>query len=72
MTEGIMATRKLRQPQQEKPIANIDQFCKIIIVIDSLIDETRKMDNMTEYFLRLAKASLLEAEQKRADERGRH
>lgn len=44
----------------------------LLRMIDYLIPETGKIEPIAEYFLRMARMSLLEAEQKRADEIGRH
>jgi hypothetical protein len=69
-----MIRRKLQN--EPAPIllagADPDRLTAIVGMIDYLIVECRESEPLAEYFLKMARLSLLEAEQSRADIDGRN
>ncbi len=57
---------------REKSAAPDEDVPALLRMIDYLIREVRQIDPICEYFLKMCRLSLLEAEQKRADRIGRH
>ena len=52
--------------------AEFDRLTALIGMLDYLIVESREIEPLAEYFLKMARLSLLEAEQTRADVDGRN
>lgn len=63
---------KRRGKSIKQNAVNSDEIMSIISMIDYLISEARVIDPMAEYFLRLARISFLEREQKFARRQRRH
>jgi hypothetical protein len=64
--------RKSRNGTKQKPVRRFDRIASMVSMIDYLIVEAREEEPMAEYFLKMARAALLEAEQTSADKQGRH
>jgi hypothetical protein len=67
----------IRKSQNESwsspPVASeFDRLIAMVGMIDYLIAEAHEVEPLTEYFLKLARSALLEAEQVRADADGRN
>jgi hypothetical protein len=64
------------KPPKESPTptagAEFDRLTALIGMLDYLIVESREIEPLAEYFLKMARLSLLEAEQTRADADGRN
>jgi hypothetical protein len=65
------------KPPKESPStqaagAEFDRLIALIGMLDYLIVEAREIEPLAEYFLKMARLSLLEAEQTRADVDGRN
>jgi hypothetical protein len=60
------------QPSARSVGAEFDRLTALIGMIDYLIVESREIEPLAEYFLKMARLSLLEAEQTRADAAGRN
>lgn len=60
--------------ESSKPsaVAEFDRVSAMLRLIDYLIGEAKQSDPMVEYFLQMARLSLLEEEQARADVEGRN
>lgn len=52
--------------------AEFDRLTAIVAMIDYLIVEAREIEPLADYFLKMARMSLLETEQARADIDGRN
>ncbi|MBY6240826.1 hypothetical protein [Methylosinus sp. Sm6] len=65
-----------KSPKETLPTGNagaeFDRLTALIGMIDYLIVEAREIEPLAEYFLKMARLSLLEAEQTRADADGRN
>lgn len=60
------------ESSKQSAVAEFDRVSAMLSLIDYLIAEARQSDPMVEYFLRMARLSLLEEEQARADIEGRN
>jgi hypothetical protein len=57
---------------KQSVIVEFDRVAAMVRMIDYLIGEAKQSDPMVEYFLQMARLSLLEEEQTRADVEGRN
>lgn len=67
-----MIAKKRRQNPIEKQTISFDHTIAMVSMIDYLISETKATEPMASYFLRLARMSLLETQQKVAAKHRRH
>lgn len=68
----IRSEKQSRAPRRKPVAPDRDHLPALVGLIDYLIVETRAIEPMSGYFLKMARLSLLESEQKRADQIGRH
>jgi hypothetical protein len=67
-----MIRKNPTESSKQSAIAEFDRVAAMVRMIDYLIGEAKQSDPMVEYFLQMARLSLLEGEQARADIEGRN
>ncbi|WP_159731618.1 hypothetical protein [Methylosinus sp. Ce-a6] len=67
-----MIRKNPTESSKQSPVAEFDRVSAMLSLIDYLIGEAKRSDPMVEYFLQMARLSLLEEEQARADVEGRN
>jgi hypothetical protein len=67
-----MIRKNPTESSKQSAVAEFDRVSAMLSLIDYLIVEAKQSDPMVEYFLQMARLSLLEEEQARADIQGRN
>jgi hypothetical protein len=67
-----MIRKTPKECPKQSAVAEFDRVSAMLSLIDYLIVEAKQSDPMVEYFLQMARLSLLEEEQTRADVEGRN